>query len=251
MKNKMLAFLLTGAMALSMTSAVFAGETEASTEGTDSPYAVMQGVDADNTAWTILFNLTDPSAPTATVAASASTDDVAAITGDLAFDTDNGKFTITDSEGTVSTFLYKDETACTSSFASENGKTSFTCSAVDPTISEVINDYIFYTGLDSEGDSRTIGFNSDMSYMLFGFKFADGSDQAALAWQVKDVQKDGLNISATVVSDEGDEYPITIAFADDSAITCTISFDGEEYQASLVNPGVFPEFDATQSQTEG
>ena len=231
MKKRLMAILCAGAMVLGMSSFAFAeAETESAPDYEN--YLVMQGFDGEN-AWTVLLNANDATG-TASIASSA--EDVEALYGEVTFG--DGSFSILDEEdGQEYAFNYEEHDNANLTFSNEDGSTTFDAVFVNPSIAEVINDYYWFAGADSEGDSLTIGISEDLDWIILGYVFADGSEDVFFG-----MEYDAETGIAT--DDDGDEYSISFDFSDDSGLFMSTDFEGEVIDMYFVNPGVFPEFQA-------
>lgn len=231
MKKRIIALMMAGALALGMGCMAFADETEGE-NAVYEDYLVMNGFDGEN-AWTILLNSADA---TGTVSIASSEDDVQALYG--SFEGDGESFTIHNEEDdTDYTFMYEEKDNANITFSNADGSTSFDGVFVNSSIAEVINDYYWYAGKDGDGDSLVLGISDDLDYVIFGYVFADGSDDAFLGCDYD--AESGIATDA-----DGNEYPLTLEFTDDSGLFVDATFDDATTPLYFVNPGCFPEFES-------
>lgn len=228
MKKKFWAVLCAMAMVLGMSSFAFAEAEEAEEDAAYENYMVMEGFDGES-AWTILLNANDG---TGTVSIASSADDVEALYGELT--AGEGTFSILNEEdSTEYVFNFEEHDNATLTFSNEDGTISFDAVFVNSSIAEVINDYYWYAGKDTAGDSVIVGFNEDLDYIILGYVFADGTDDSFLGFS--------YDAENGVASDEdGEEYNMSFEM-DDTGLFLTADFDGESVDLYFVNPGVFPE----------
>lgn len=237
MKKRILAALLAGALAVGMGTAAFAeGESETESAAYES-YVVMNGFDGEND-WTILL---DSGEGKATVAIASSVDDVQALYGDYTVDDEGESFTISNEEdGKDYVFKYVENDNATVTFSNQDGSVSFDGVFVNPSIAEVINDYTWYAGKTSAGNSVTIGFDEEVKYLICGLVYADASEEDQFFGLGFDVD------TGKAADTEGNEYDFSFEPSDESGLFATVNFDGEKIDMVAVNPGVFPEFESTE-----
>jgi|GEM_PF-2542231 len=239
-------------LALLLPAACPAAAAEAETEETFSyfPYVVLQGV-ADDLAWTVFMDMNSEQASVCMTSFDA--EYVGIVYGP--FTMEDGELTITDVEdGNDYYFSLSDISCCETSFSYASGDTevSLALSRVDPTIAELVSTWSWYGALADDGRACTIGFDADLSEMLVSVYSPDDetltptiTDYRIMAESITETSLSGVAVDLL-----SNEYDFLFDVGTDGAVTAAITIGDETFEASLVNPGVFPEYEAGESETE-
>lgn len=191
---------------------------------------------SDGTVYTFLIH---PETGTAAAASTQTDGTVSIISGSASIDS-AGTLTITSEDGTSEVITAEAISSCQSEAVWND--VSITLAQAAPLAADHINEYVWYTGLSSEGDAYTFGLSTDWTKLIYAF-YTPGDETLYTSEFSVSVTDSGNSALVAEVSDqEGNTYDFSCEIIGNNPLHAVFTLNGEFCETYAIEARLFDSY---------